>query len=301
MVYRIHGSHIGQQGLGSTYIGSRFFSFDMLLTGLQGHSEGPVTLSIHAHANDPTGYGSFEIVPGCKECGMWTAKTDRDAETLSGPDGDICTEFSGRSQQGEGQQIGCHYDKTSNKLHIPDERPVIGYISFRVWILNNGPKKCLVYPGLCIIARYDFNAQGFGSCGNHIAGLFEYGAVDKKFWNGDVLVIPVLLVKEHDHRFRSSCSFIKQGSVGKGKTGQITHHGLEVQEALQTALRNFSLVGRVLGIPSRIFKYIPENDAGCNRIKISLTNIIFKNQVLGCHFPDKVQIFSLTDGFCYQD
>ena len=51
-----------------------------------------------------------------------------------------------------------------------------------------------------------------------------------------MLMIPVFLVKEHDHGFGSRGAFIQQGSIGKRKSGQVADHGLEIQQAFQTAL-----------------------------------------------------------------
>ena len=99
-----------------------------------------------------------------------------------------------------------------------------------------------------------------------------------------MFVIPVLLIKEHGHGFCRCCAFIQQGSIGERQTGEIADHGLEIQQAFQSALGNFSLVRRVLGIPSRIFKYIPEDDTGCDGIIITLADIIFEYPVFSGDF-----------------
>ena len=92
-------------------------------------------------------------------------------------------------------------------------------------------------------------------------------------------VILILLIEKHDHGFRCGSAFIQQGSIGNRKAGKIAHHGLEIQQAFQTSLGYFCLVRSVLGIPSRVFENISENNAGCNGIIISLADIVFKNLV----------------------
>ena len=112
-----------------------------------------------------------------------------------------------------------------------------------------------------------------------------------------MLVILVFLIEKHNHGFGCGRAFIKQGSIGQRKASQITDHGLEIQQTFQTALRNFSLVGRVLSIPSRIFENISQNNDRSNRIIITLTDIILENQVPGSNFMYQFEVFSFTNRF----
>lgn len=51
------------------------------------------------------------------------------------------------------------------------------------------------------------------------------------------------------HGLSSSCPFVQQGSVGHWHAGDVTNHGLVVEERLQATLRDFGLVGCVLSYP----------------------------------------------------
>ncbi len=73
MIHSIHSSHISQQCLCCTNIGSGFFSFDMLFPCLQCHSQSPVALRINTDTDDTAGYAAFEFIFGRKESRMGSA------------------------------------------------------------------------------------------------------------------------------------------------------------------------------------------------------------------------------------
>ena len=63
----------------------------------------------------------------------------------------------------------------------------------------------------------------------------------------------------HGHGFGGGGGFIEQGSVGDFEAGEIDDHGLEIQQGFESALRNFGLVRRVLGVPAGIFEDVALN------------------------------------------
>ena len=75
MKYGIHGSHVCQQCLGRTNIGSGFFAFDVLFSCLQSHTQCAVALCIDAYTDDSTGHVSFKLITGSKESCMRTTET----------------------------------------------------------------------------------------------------------------------------------------------------------------------------------------------------------------------------------
>src|SRR5450432_2415197 len=208
----------------------------MLFPGLQGHSQGPVSLGIHTHTDNSSGDGSFEIFFGSKKSSMRTAETYGNAKTLCRTDSNIRTQFTWRREQRKGQQIGCHHHKTTDSLYISDKGSVFRNITLRIWILNNGAKISFIHPCFRKITCYQFYTQGFSAGYEDVVGLLENGMINKKFRNADVFMIPVFLVKEHDHRFSGCGSFIEQGCIGQWKSGEITYQGLEIQQAFQPAL-----------------------------------------------------------------
>jgi len=54
----------------------------MLLTSLQRHAEGMISIGIHADTDDATGDLTFERVMRCEISRMWTAEAHRHTKSL---------------------------------------------------------------------------------------------------------------------------------------------------------------------------------------------------------------------------
>ena len=80
-------------------------------------------------------------------------------------------------------------------------------------------------------------------------GLGMTGFGDKK----GVFGRPACQAVEHHHRLGGSRSFVEQRGVGNLQPRQIDDHRLIIEQRLQAALRNLSLIGRVLRVPGWIF------------------------------------------------
>ena len=74
----------------------------------------------------------------------------------------------------------------------------------------------------------------------------------------------------HGHGLRRCGPFIQQGGIGHVHSGEIDHHALEVQQGLQPPLRDFSLVGRVGGVPAGILQDVALNYSRCDGPVITL-------------------------------
>ena len=68
------------------------------------------------------------------------------------------------------------------------------------------------------------------------------------------------LVEEQEGGLSTSGSFVEQGAVAQGQGGQVGDDGLEVEERLQTTLRDLSLIGGIGGIPYRALQDIALDD-----------------------------------------
>ena len=64
---------------------------------------------------------------------------------------------------------------------------------------------------------------------------------------------------DQGHRLRGRRGLVEQGGVGGGQAGQVTDHGLEVQQCLEPALGDLRLVRRVGGVPAGILQHIAAN------------------------------------------
>src|SRR6476620_3321406 len=62
---------------------------------------------------------------------------------------------------------------------------------------------------------------------------------------------------------------------------QIAHHGLKIQEPFETALRNFSLIGRVRRVPAGILEHVPENHAWYDRVRVPEADVRLEHTIPG--------------------
>ena len=74
---------------------------------------------------------------------------------------------------------------------------------------------------------------------------------DKK---GVALVLTGSLTKCHP--FGRSSRLVQQRSVSHLHCGQVHHHLLEIQQRLETSLRNLSLIRSISGVPTRILQNV---------------------------------------------
>jgi len=75
----------------------------------------------------------------------------------------------------------------------------------------------------------------------------------------------IFFVVKHVHGLSGCGAFVQQTGIGDGQSGQVTNHRLEIEQAFEAALRDFRLVGRVLGVPTRIAEQVAQNDRWRNR------------------------------------
>ena len=68
-------------------------------------------------------------------------------------------------------------------------------------------------------------------------------------------------------------ALVEQRRVGDRQSGQVRHHGLEVEQRLQPALRDFGLIRGVLGVPAGILEDVALDDPGHQALVIAHSQI----------------------------
>mmetsp|Transcript_41994 Transcript_41994/g.100961 ORF Transcript_41994/g.100961 Transcript_41994/m.100961 type:complete len:317 (-) Transcript_41994:931-1881(-) len=89
----IHGRHIGEQRLRGADIGSRLVQPDMLLPGLQRHSDCLVALRVDAHTNDTARHAPRALLAGSQIGRSRSTIQHWDPESLHAPDNDVRSEL----------------------------------------------------------------------------------------------------------------------------------------------------------------------------------------------------------------
>ena len=140
-------------------------------------------------------------------------------------------------------------------------------------------------------AHQNVQAQRGCACLNDFNGLWMAVA-----GHNDVVAFGFDGALGQGHGFGGSRGFVQHGGVGNRHSGQVAHHGLEVDQGFHAALANFSLVGRVSGVPSGVFQNVAKDHTWCVITVIALTDETFENFVLLRHGLELCQCAGLGDG-----
>jgi len=65
---------------------------------------------------------------------------------------------------------------------------------------------------------------------------------------------------EHRHRLGGRRPLVQQRGVGDLEAGQVAAHRLEVQQRLESALGDFGLIRRIMGVPARVLENVALED-----------------------------------------
>ena len=116
------------------------------------------------------------------------------------------------------------------------------------------------------IADDHFDAKWFRAGGDHIDGLRVAAVGDKYRFAGG------LLRESEGDRFGSGRAFIEQRGICDIEAGEAGDHRLEIEQGLETALRDFRLVRGVGGVPAGVFQNVAQDHAGGEGAMVALTD-----------------------------
>ena len=156
---------------------------------------------------------------------MWSAISERNSKSLGRTHRHIRPQFTGRSQQGQRQQIGGHHHIGTGCMHFFNKAAVVFNGSFIVRVLHNGAEISGVNISCLVITFHQFNLHRCGTGQQYILGLRKYFFIYKELRSVNMILL-IKGIEKHGHGFCRSCSFIQQGGIGNGQSGQVTHHGL---------------------------------------------------------------------------
>ena len=185
---------------------------------------------------------------------MRTAETQRHAEALAVPHADVGTQFSRRAQQRQSQQISCDNEESAGCMNSLSKGAEITHGSECVWTLDKDSSETVSRKISIHISDFNADTNGTHASANHINVL---RMAEIRYQHAGCLGI---LRDGKSESLGASGSFIEQRCIGHIERGQITDHGLKVQERLESALRNLGLIRRVSRVPTGILQNVPPND-----------------------------------------
>ena len=115
------------------------------------------------------------------------------------------------------------------------------------------------------VGRDDFDAERLGASGQHGGGLPVNVAV-----NDQPVRRSAHRPVHQGHRLGGCGALVEHRGVGDLESGEVTDHGLEVQQRLEPALADLRLIRRVGGVPRRALKYVAAQHRWGERVEVAL-------------------------------
>ena len=115
-------------------------------------------------------------------------------------------------------------------------------------------KCCCPAVAVLTVADHQFDAHRRRARLQQVDGLRKALVGNKEFVRTAFDGLARTVVEQHRHRFRGRGGLVQQRRIRDFHPGQVHDHGLEIQQGFQATLRDLGLIGRVGGVPARIFQ-----------------------------------------------
>jgi hypothetical protein len=204
-----------------------------------------------------------------------TTVAQRNTEALGVTDGDVSAKLSRRLEHGKSEKIGGRTEKSLLLMDDIGESLVVVNTTVGIGVLNQGSNEIAL----------NF-ANELGVVGEDIANdELDAESLSSGLEDGDGLGVAVLgddkdllalalggVCHRHGHGLGSGGGFVENRGIGDIKTSQIGDKSLEVEERLETALADLSLVWGVAGIPGRVLENIALDNSRDKSSVVTSTN-----------------------------
>src|SRR5471030_1224271 len=263
----VHRRHHGQQHLRGADVGGGFFAADVLLAGLQRQTIRGVALRVDGDADQAAGHAAFEFVAGGQVAGVRATETERHAEALAVADDDVGAPFARWREHGQRQQVGGDDDHRALGLDGGHVGRVVAHHAVDARVLQQHAEAVADAGQFIRVEGAYFDAERLGARFDHFARLRQHvvGHVEH-------LRLRFTDALDQRHRFGGGGAFVEHRRVGDAHAGQVGDGLLEVQDRFEAALRNLRLVGRVGGIPGRVFEDVTQHHARRVRVVVALAD-----------------------------
>ena len=171
MVHRVHAGHDRQEDLGSADVRGGLLPLDVLLPGLEGHSQGPVAVRVNGDANDPSGDESLVFVH-CREVGrVRPSESERNAESLGRAHRHIRPHLGRGFQDGQAQKVCRNDDLAFLCVRSLDELRVVEDLPVACRVLHDAAKAAVVDLHAFVISKDKLDPKGFCAGDEYVSCL----------------------------------------------------------------------------------------------------------------------------------
>ena len=264
VIDRVHAGDDAEQHLRRADVAGRLLAPDVLLAGLEREPQRLPPAAVHRNADDPPRHGAAVLLVGGEIGGVRPAVTQRHAEALRAADRDVGAELAGRRQQHQAEQVRRNRDHRALRVRLLDDPPIVGHRAAGLGVLQQDAEERTLRQARTVIAHLHLDADGLRAGLHHRDGLRQAGVGDEEA----VAAVPGDAVA-HVHGLGRRRCLVEQRGIGAAKPGKVHHHGLEVEQRLQPALRNLRLIGRVGGVPARVLQDVALDDGGRDGVVVA--------------------------------
>ena len=264
VVHRVHGGHVGQQGLCSTDVGGRALATNVLLTGLECEPVGGAAGSVLRHAHNTARHLALELLRDGHEGCVRATKEEGHTEALGGAEDNVRAHLTRGFEQKQGQRVRHHGSQGAAGMQLFNGRARIHNVTFGTGVGEDGSNEVFAHDAVANIRDFDLELDGAGALSSHGKDLWMQAGIQQN--------APALLhrTRHEADGFGGGRGFVEKRGVCDGQAGEGLDHGLEIEQSLKAALGNLRLVGRVRGVPAGIFQQTAADDRRGQSIGISL-------------------------------
>ena len=226
----------------------------MLLAGGQGEHEAALAIGIHRLAAQPARHLADMLLAAGEQAEIGPAKQQAGAERLALAHHDVGTHLARRFHRAQRDDLGDDNDQQRAGLVAGlGQRGEIGDVAEQIGVLHDNAAGLAVDGGdqrIHVVAgRAGGEHRGGGL--HHVTGKagerLQHRGVMRVDAGRDEAFCPPRDAPRHEHRLGHRGGAIIHGGVGHLHAGQAGNLGLEFEQHLQGALRDFRLIGRVGG------------------------------------------------------
>ena len=248
----------------------------MLLTSLQSQTVRRLTSRILRNTHQTARHGTLHALVNSHVRSVGATEEEGQTETLSVTNCDISTQLTRRLQQGQSQQVSDHSDQGVTLLSGLNQRLNIANIAFIAGVRQDDTVQVALRQTLREISNDEGNAEHLCTAASHRNNLRQATGVNRE----EAILHLAVRTVHHDSCLSYCGCLIQQGGVCNLQAGQLHHGVLEVQQSLQTALRNLSLVRGVRSVETGVFQNVTAQNRGSYCIVVSGTNHLGENLIL---------------------
>ena len=202
----------------------------------------------------------------------------RYTEALRGTNRDIRSELTGGLQQRQRKDIRIHRYQTATLMHRLDHRVRIDDVALRSRVRHNCAHDAIAHDAFTEVNNLYLEVKRART----LRGDTQHLRVQARIQ----LHRPALphRASHEANSLRRRRRLIQQGSVRNVQASQVLHHGLEVQQRLESTLRNLRLVRGIRRVPAGILHNTTTNHRRRQRRRVALPierlqHLIFRRQL----------------------